>query len=704
MKRLIFVLTLFAFCSAGTAQTWSFPQMTTDYARPIAGAEYWYGQNAMNIGYKPLDGYWRFTWSDNQDLTTGANNFTNIDNQIRAILAIQPGMKFSIGVMTRCGVCSQGIQVDGGKSFYPIALHKQMQAEANTKDLLNGGLWIQNYNSPSYIAWEAKRNKDLGDHIRAMGWENNVEYIDNLEYGDYGEWTTNDLVIGTRCEPTAASLYKLIDGVFQGFPNSFILNLISAFDGNLQLGNTKVPPEVGEYALKARNNKGLGGWKRMSWGDNSFWNDRWSFANTTVMPDGFRFDTAINNRYKYAPVCGEPINFANSANPGPYDDVARETNASHASNIGNGNYEANLGNAHGATNMINAFYKMGARLSLTGAQVTGQIVKLFWSNTGLTPTYEDWDVTFELRNGSKVISSQKSAVVLKVILNGTLAFSDNTTLSGTGDLYVVIRDPSGVRTPYPLNIPSRGADGGYLLGGNVTFGGGSGPKPPDPPLPTNCDTTFKVIHKTTTITPRTTYDTVTTTVVVDTTIHRTCNTPGTTLTIFTNQVPTDGNGNDYPQWTSIKGIEPGVKFTSTVAGYILGVRFYKTAENTGQHIGEIYQASGIRIASQAFTNETGSGWQTVLFSTPIPVSAQTTYVAAYFSANGNYLETNNFFKNGPLVNGTLSALKDGTGGASGKDPGTGNGLYIYTPSPAFPNQLYMSQNNWVDVIFSTTNK
>jgi len=170
-----------------------------------------------------------------------------------------------------------------------------------------------------------------------------------------------------------------------------------------------------------------------------------------------------------------------------------------------------------------------------------------------------------------------------------------------------------------------------------------------------------------------------------------------TTTLFTTQTPSGPTNNDHQPTV---GHEVGVKFKSSVAGYIIGIRFYN-ASNLGTHIGELYSANGVRLAQAYFTDEAGFGWETVSFPKPVAITANTTYVAAFFSSLGNYTEDNNYFLNHSLTNGSLTAIADGTNGASGNDPGNGQGLFKYTSSPAFPNQLYKSANYWVDPIFST---
>jgi hypothetical protein len=157
-------------------------------------------------------------------------------------------------------------------------------------------------------------------------------------------------------------------------------------------------------------------------------------------------------------------------------------------------------------------------------------------------------------------------------------------------------------------------------------------------------------------------------------------------TIFTTQTPAGGTGNDSP-------LELGVKFRAGVSGFVYGIRFYKTTGNTGTHTGELYSGTGTRLAQAVFTGETATGWQQVLFTSPVSVAAGQTYIAAYYSSAGNYTSTNNYFTSA-IVNGPLTALADGTDGA--------NGVYLYSPVPAFPVNTYQKSNYWVDLVFSST--
>ncbi|WP_210420322.1 Ig-like domain repeat protein [Aquisphaera giovannonii] len=148
-----------------------------------------------------------------------------------------------------------------------------------------------------------------------------------------------------------------------------------------------------------------------------------------------------------------------------------------------------------------------------------------------------------------------------------------------------------------------------------------------------------------------------------------------------------------PSQSDPNSVELGVKFRSDVAGFIDGLRFYKGSGNTGTHVGSLWTSSGTLLAQATFTSETASGWQQVLFSTPIAISANTTYVAAYLAPAGHYASDDGHFANKSVSNGPLHALADGTDG--------GNGVYVYSSTSAFPVDTYKSENYYVDVVFDT---
>jgi hypothetical protein len=139
-------------------------------------------------------------------------------------------------------------------------------------------------------------------------------------------------------------------------------------------------------------------------------------------------------------------------------------------------------------------------------------------------------------------------------------------------------------------------------------------------------------------------------------------------------------------------VELGVKFRSDVAGTITGIRFYKAASNTGQHVGNLWTNTGTLLATAPFTGETASGWQQVSFATPVPIAANTVYVASYHVDSGHYsADTNYFSATTGVDNPPLHALPSSSSNR--------NGVFAYSANSVFPNQSWYSCNYWVDVVF-----
>ena len=100
-------------------------------------------------------------------------------------------------------------------------------------------------------------------------------------------------------------------------------------------------------------------------------------------------------------------------------------------------------------------------------------------------------------------------------------------------------------------------------------------------------------------------------------------------------------------------VELGVKFQTSTAGPIVGIRFYKGPQNIGTHIGNLWSSTGALLATVTFTNETASGWQQMYFATPVTLAVGTTYVASYHTA-GFYSASANYFASA-VTSGPLSA-------------------------------------------------
>ncbi len=113
--------------------------------------------------------------------------------------------------------------------------------------------------------------------------------------------------------------------------------------------------------------------------------------------------------------------------------------------------------------------------------------------------------------------------------------------------------------------------------------------------------------------------------------------------IFGNSVPgIVDQGPDAPN-------KIGVAFTVDTYGWATGMRFYKSAADTGSHLGQLRAHDDINyafsVAHVTFTNETASGWQTATFDHPVYLYPGLAYSVTYTSPNGhwsyfpNYLTT-----------------------------------------------------------------
>jgi len=134
----------------------------------------------------------------------------------------------------------------------------------------------------------------------------------------------------------------------------------------------------------------------------------------------------------------------------------------------------------------------------------------------------------------------------------------------------------------------------------------------------------------------------------------------------------------------------GVQFTSSVAGAVTAVRFYKSLLDTGSHIGSLWTSAGDLLATGFFETETNVGWQQLNFTAPVDVAAGVTYVASYYSPKGVHAEDQGYFT-GAYVMGPLTVPANG--GCAALNPGGVAGSY-------FPSNNDVN-NYWVDIVLET---
>ena len=116
---------------------------------------------------------------------------------------------------------------------------------------------------------------------------------------------------------------------------------------------------------------------------------------------------------------------------------------------------------------------------------------------------------------------------------------------------------------------------------------------------------------------------------------------GTALTIFKELIPTAPQNADA-------AVSLGVLWASaSVAGNVIGIRFYKGGTPGGNtHTVGLYDAGGTLLASKVTSGEGPNGWQEVLFTTPVAITAGADYSAVIHWPLHQYPFTSGFFSGG----------------------------------------------------------
>ncbi|MEU2052206.1 DUF4082 domain-containing protein [Streptomyces bungoensis] len=411
-----------------------------------------------------------------------------------------------------------------------------------------------------------------------------------------------------------------------------------------------------------------------SYGKNRIWRNT-SVANltssqTAIFPTGtlgYEWDSDLDN----------------STRPAGAIDVSSTT-----VDVNDGKYRMDWGNTYGngtATHNLVEF-----RDQDSGALVFGSgTVQWSWGLTNV-PTYNPADtvVTEDARMQQATMNVLADMGVQPLTRQGNLTAATAST-DTTGPAVTVTSPTSGTTVPAlkPVTIKGTATDsGGVVARVEVSTDGGSTWKAATgltswtytwtPTTPGSASVKVRAVDDSVNIG-------------ATTTVPVTVGPQACPCTVWpASAVPGTVNGGDG------SSVELGVKFRTTVAGSITGVRFYKSPVNTGTHTGSLWSASGTRLATGTFTNETASGWQQLNFSTPVAVKANTTYVASYFAPNGGYSYDGGYFSGGDAGLAPLTALKSGTDG--------GNGVYHYGSTSAFPSSQSSGSNYWVDVVLDTS--
>jgi hypothetical protein len=179
----------------------------------------------------------------------------------------------------------------------------------------------------------------------------------------------------------------------------------------------------------------------------------------------------------------------------------------------------------------------------------------------------------------------------------------------------------------------------------------------------------------------------------------------TMQTLYTTQTP-GGNFNDG------SSISLGTAIHFLTPGWVYGHRFYghtdlDSGDFSGTYTGQFWEyilgedsgGTGTRLAQRTYGAVT-SGWNEILYSTPVPVDIDIPYKTVYHSSSGLYTAISNQFQTLGLVNGDVEAYASG----SGSSVGTIRNATYFEPGATvddFPKFTFNGGGYMSDVLFST---
>ena len=99
------------------------------------------------------------------------------------------------------------------------------------------------------------------------------------------------------------------------------------------------------------------------------------------------------------------------------------------------------------------------------------------------------------------------------------------------------------------------------------------------------------------------------------------------------------------RWRRHANLEVGLKFRADTERLRVGRALLQGVDEHGHARRQLWASAGRCLATVTFSGETATGWQQVNFSSPVTVTAGTTYVVSYHATNGHYSFDAAYFAN-----------------------------------------------------------
>jgi hypothetical protein len=131
-------------------------------------------------------------------------------------------------------------------------------------------------------------------------------------------------------------------------------------------------------------------------------------------------------------------------------------------------------------------------------------------------------------------------------------------------------------------------------------------------------------------------------------------------------------------------VEVGLRTRFDRAGHVTGAIIHR-GSYTGPVQLRVWGSDETLLAEQP--GGSAAYTQRIMFSTPVPVSAGEDYVVSYYTPEGGYAQTEDYFT-GSVIRAPFMALWEGPG------------VYHYGEGGGFPANTWNNANYWVQPIFS----
>ncbi|HEV7585602.1 MAG TPA: DUF4832 domain-containing protein [Solirubrobacteraceae bacterium] len=322
-----------------------------------------------------------------------------------------------------------------------------------------GGQTFPNWNSASWLEAWANLWKALGARY---GSNSRIGWIDTGGYGAWGEAHMNGILApGTHITPE--NFLQMVGDVVNAFPKAHVLiGTSAAVKDEPPMQPALLPAAIRAYPSVGFHFDNIGAVAPAD-GNNLPY----------LAPGGAAEEMSAWERWKTAPVISEWWNLPDAT----VATARASTEEWHVSALGSGNVQTSV-LAGRQAEYQELLKRAGFREQLDRLEVSPlkpgrtAVFTSSWENVNVAPTYDPWELRYELRSRGRVVWSGPSAFDMRRLLptEGTPVKASDTFVlpaslpTASYTLAVHVIDPTGTVAPMRLADEGRTPDGAYAIG------------------------------------------------------------------------------------------------------------------------------------------------------------------------------------------------------------------------------------------------